>query len=355
MSRRGVKAGLSDRARNVLKVLIREHVRTGKPVGSRRLAKVYPEGVSPATIRNVMADLEELGFVTQPHTSAGRIPTSKGYRFYVDSLLETRELSTREAKEIQQDLERVTDPDELMNRTSRILSALTHSVGFVLAPPISLTVLKHIEFVRISPQRILVILVSRGVLVQHRLIQLDEDLGQSELDQAGRYLDTHFEGKTLLEIRDELLRLMTEEKALYDRLLKNVLLLGSASLMGGEGLSSDGSEVYLGSSAQLIQKPELADMKRLITLFQTFEEKGRLVKIIAECLKAEGAGPTVMIGLEKHLPGLRDWALISSPYLYNRQVMGSLGVLGPARMEYDRAISLVDYVAKLFGRILSTN
>lgn len=343
---------LNKRTRNILKLLIREFVSTGKPVGSRRLAKLDPEGMSPATIRNVVADLEELGFVTQPHTSAGRIPTSEGYRFYVDSLLETSTLSSQDLRQIAASLEKETDPGELMEKTSRILSLFSSNLGFVLAPPLSVTVLKRIEFVRIAPQRILVILVTQTGLVQHRMIQLEGDLSQADLDQAGRYLVTHFSGKTLIQIRDELLALMSEEKALYDRMLKNVVMLGSAGLIPQDQGDSE-SEVYFGGTSGLIQQPELSDVNRLLVLFQTFEQKSHLVKLITRCLEADPPGPVVTIGLEDAIPGMKDWTLVSSPYLCDHQVMGSLGVIGPSRMEYERAISLVDYVAKLFGRLIS--
>jgi heat-inducible transcriptional repressor len=299
--------------------------------------------------------LEKVGFLTQPHTSAGRVPTAKGYRFYVDSLSDTRQLTTREVDRIKQSLEQETDPGELMSKTSQVLSTLSNNVGFVLAPPISRAAMKHIKFVRIAKRRILVVLVTSSGLVQHRLIRIDQDLPQGELNQAGRYLVAHFEGRTLLEIRLELLRLMMEEKSLYDRMLQNVTLLGTASLVQYEGEENEEAEVYLGSTASMIRKPELADIKKMTVLFETFEEKSRLVKIVTECLKANSSGPTVRIGLEKHLPGMRDWALISSPYLYDQKSMGSLGILGPSRMEYDKAISLVDYVAKLFGKLLNSD
>ena len=345
----------NERAQNVLKALIQEFVQDGKPVGSRRLAKNYREKLSSATIRNVMADLEKVGFLTQPHTSAGRIPTAKGYRFYVDSLSDTRQLPAREVDRIKQSLEQEADPGELMSKTSQVLSTLSNNVGFVLAPPISRAAMKHIKFVRISKRRILVVLVTSSGLVQHRLIQIDQDLPQRELNQAGRYLVAHFEGRTLLEIRLELLRLMLEEKSLYDRMLQNATLLGTASLAQYEGEENEESEVYLGSTASMMRKPELADIKKMTILFETFEEKSRLVRIVTECLKANSSGPTVRIGLEKHIPGMRDWALISSPYLYDQKAMGSLGILGPSRMEYDKAISLVDYVAKLFGKLLNSD
>ena len=355
MVRQRSSANLSERARDVLKTLIRDYVQDGEPVGSRRLAKNYREGLSSATIRNVMADLEKVGFLTQPHTSAGRVPTARGYRFYVDSLLDTRQLPTQEVDRIKQSLERETDPGELMSKTSQVLSALSKNVGFVLAPPISHAPMKHIKFVRIAQNRILVVLVTGSGLVQDRLIQVDQDFSQRELNQAGRYLVAHFEGKTLLEIRVELLRLMVEGKSLYDRMLKNVVLLGAASFVRAKGEEDEELEVYLGSAASIMQKPELANINRMTVLFETFEEKNRLVKIVTECLKANSSGPTVRIGLEKHIPGMRDWALISSPYLQDQKAIGSLGILGPSRMEYDKAISLVDYVAKLFGKLLNRN
>ncbi|MGH9342021.1 MAG: heat-inducible transcriptional repressor HrcA [Acidobacteriota bacterium] len=355
MAKKQSKPELNERARNILKAIVREYVRTGKPVGSRRLAKIYREGVSAATIRNVVSDLEELGFVAQPHTSAGRVPTPLGYRFYVDSLTQTRELAGEQAKKIKQSLEQEPDPGELMSKASQLLSALSNNLGFVITGPVSLALMKHVEFVKISEQRILAILVTTTGFVQHRIVHVDENLSQSDLDQAGRYLVEHFRGKTLVQMRDELINLMMEEKALYDRMLKNVVLLGSASLMNNDGDNNQESEVYFGGTAQIIQKAGVVDINRMIVLFQTFEEKSRLVKIITECIREDQLGPTVTIGLEKHIPGMRDWALISSPYLHDQRIMGSLGVMGPARMEYEKAISLVDYVAKLFGKILSSN
>ncbi|HSR53933.1 MAG TPA: heat-inducible transcriptional repressor HrcA [Acidobacteriota bacterium] len=344
---------LSERERNILKALIREYVETGKPVGSRRLTKLDPEGMSAATIRNVMADLEESGFVTQPHTSAGRVPTAEGYRFYVDSLVEAGPLSRRDLEQIKRGLADETDPAELMNKTSQILSSFSSNLGFVVAPPLSSVVIKRLEFIKIASRRILVILVSKNGLVQHRVIQTEDDWEQTELDQAGRYLITHFSGKTLTETRQELLAMMSEEKALYDRMLKNVIVLGSAGLMAHEQQEQSDSEVYFGGMSGIIEKPEMADVKRMMGLFEAFEEKSRLVQIISECLKKDRTGPAVTIGLEDSLPQLHDWTIISSPYRADSRVMGGLGVIGPSRMEYEKAISLVDYVAKLVGKLIS--
>ncbi|MBI4444406.1 MAG: heat-inducible transcription repressor HrcA [Acidobacteria bacterium] len=354
---RNAKAGeLSEREKFILKSLIQEHIRTGRPVGSRRLSKLSREGLSPATVRNIVSDLEERRLLAQPHTSAGRVPTEMGYRFYVDSLVQTRELSVREAQQINEKLETGMATAQLMNTASQILSNHSSNIGFVLSQPISRAVLQYIEFVKLSEHRLLVVLVTQAGQVTHKLIQVDENLCPSELEQAGHYLISNFAGRTLFEVREAIVKLMREEKLLYDRLLKNAVFLASTSLstlMQTDSRAGE-SEVYIGGTATLIQKTDLANVSRLLAVFQAFEEKGRLVKIITECIKTELEGPTVTIGLE-HVPSMRDWALIASPYYCNNQFAGSLGILGPSRMEYSKAISLVDYMAKLFGRILSSN
>lgn len=355
MTKDGSSEALSERAASLLRLLVREYVRTGRPVGSRRLSKLHPDGLSSATIRNEVADLEEMGYVSQPHPSAGRLPTTRGYRFYVDSMSGTQQISGREMEKIRKSLEAETDPDALMDKTSKLLSSLSNNVGFVLRPPISMTALKHIEFIKISKQRILVILVAQTGFVQHRIIDLDERLEQADLDQAGHYLVDHFEGRTLMEIRSELIRLMSQDKALYDHLLKQAIVLGTASLIEDTAGSDSDSAVYLGGTSQLIRKSELSDVERMMTLFQTFEEKGRLVKLVSHCVQTDHPGPTVTIGLESHLPAMHDFTLISSPYIYHQGSTGSLGIIGPNRMEYDKVISLVDYVAKLFTRLLNEN
>jgi heat-inducible transcriptional repressor len=346
---------LDERSRNVLKTVIKEYVRVGKPVGSRRLSRIYRENLSPATLRMVMADLEEAGYLTQPHTSAGRIPTQEGYRLYVQFLLKTKALPPEQLGQIRKCLEDETDPLELMNKTSRLLSAYSNNIGIVLPPPLSRASLRHVEFVKIGERRILVILVSRAGLVQRRFLRMDEDFSQTELDQAGRYLVEHFSGRSLSEIRSDLIRMMSREQALYDRLLKTVILVGSATLSTSDEEEADESQVYLGGTARLLRSLESADIDRLIALLQTFEERKRLVKIITECLRETAHGPSVTIGLEKHIPGMRDWTLITSPYRCDGQTSGTLSILGPSRMEYDRAISLVDYVARLFGQIMGNN
>ncbi len=346
---------LSERSKNVLRTLIREYVRSGTPIGSRLLAKVYQEDLSPATLRNVMADLEDAGYLAQPHTSAGRVPTRRGYRIYVESLLGSSGLSVAELDQIRTSLEEETDPADLMSKTSQLLSVYTNSIGFVLSPPISTVVMKHIEFFRLSNERVLVLLVGEGGLVQHKLIQVKDKLSQSALNQAGRYLVEHFAGMNLKTIRSKLLKLMSREKALYDRLLHNVILLGCVALASTGEIAENEPEVYLDGTSRVVRRLGEPDLERLFSLLRTFEEKNRLIRIITECLKEAHDGPSVTIGLEQHIPGMKNWTLITSPYSYDCQTSGSLGVLGPSRMEYEKTISLVDYVAKLFGQLLRSN
>lgn len=340
---------LDERARKVLRAVVREYIRYGRPVGSRRLSKLYSEGLSPATLRNVMADLEDAGLLAQPHTSAGRVPTRAGYRFYVESLLGRGGLGPEEVGAIRRDLEAETDPEGLMSRTCGLLSTYSDNIGIVLAPPMSRAVMKHIEFVRLSGQRILVILVSRSGFVQHRLVPSEEDYSQAELDQAGRYLVDHFAGHTLAQMRAELMRRLSQERAQYDRLLRSAVVLGFASLEDAVGIREEEPQVFLGGASRVVRRMSAEETERLSTLLQTLEEKKMLVKIISECVR-EGAGPFVTIGLEQHVPGLVDWTLITSPFEYEGEAAGSIGILGPSRMEYERSISLVSCVARLFGQ-----
>lgn len=341
----------SGRYEEILKSVVREFIRSGKPVGSRRLSKTIKEELSPATIRNVMADLEDEGYLIQPHTSAGRVPTPKGYRFFVDRLTRTRQLSDRKVDRIRSSLMEERNPGRMMSKTSQILSSLSDNVGFVLVPPLSLAVMKHIEFVKISPRRVLVILVSQRGFVQQKIIDLTEEMSQADLDQASHYLVKNYEGQTLIAVRDSLLRLMMEDRARYDRMLRNVILLSSQSLLDSD--PSDDSKVYLGGTSHIIEKAELTERQQLIGLFQAFEEKDRLFRILNECVREDRPGPSVIIGLDKHLPGMDNFALISAPYAYDGGTMGTLGILGPCRMEYDKAIGVVDSVARLFGSLLS--
>ena len=348
------------RGRAVLSAIIKEHLRTGEPVGSKVIAEGFVGGAgwSSATIRNVMAELEDAGLVEQPHTSAGRVPTDKGYRFYVDHLTgAARRLTRADMNAIDRMLglplaEVAASPQRLMERVSHLLSELSENVGIVVSPPLADNRLQRIDFLRLAEGRVLAVLVFASGVVQDKLIRIDEPLRQDELEHAARYLNTEFAGKSLQSIREEVLALMREEKALYDKLLRNAVLLCERTL--GEGESESG-DVYVDGASNILAKPDFSDIERLRELFRTFEAKSRLVRILNECIGREPAfgDVHVQIGREHSAAPLQGCALITAPYrLGVGGAAGSIGVVGPMRMEYERVMAVVSHVAHLFERAL---
>ncbi|HJT29911.1 MAG TPA: heat-inducible transcriptional repressor HrcA [Pyrinomonadaceae bacterium] len=346
------KAGLDSRAEVLLAALIKEHLVTGEAVGSRVLSDRFSHGFgwSPATIRNVMADLEEAGFVEQPHTSAGRVPTDKGYRYYVDNMLGEARLSRTDLKAIDHLFESIdagSSPDRLMETASHVLSALSQNVGIVVSPSLADNRLNHIEFMLLPDKRILVVLVSTANIIHNKVIRITDDLAQDDLDRTARYLNSEFSGKSLLAIRTEIVELMKEEKALYDRLLQNAILLCERSLEGED--TSAG--VYIDGTSNILTKPEFVDIERMRELFRTFEEKSRLIKILNECVHDAAGYPGdvhVIIGREHPASSMRDCALITAPYrVGSNDNIGSLSVVGPMRIEYARIMAMVNYMARL--------
>src|SRR4026207_1100354 len=282
------------RGQAVLAAIIKEHLVTGEAVGSLVLSDrfAHGHGWSSATIRNVMGELEEAGLVEQPHTSAGRVPTDKGYRYYVDNMLGHARLSRTDLKAIDSifstsDIDAESSPDRLMETASHVLSALSQNVGIVVSPSLADNRLNHIEFVLLPDKRILVVLVSTANIIHNKVIRVADDMAQDDLDRTARYLNTEFSGKSLLAIRAEIVELMTEEKALYDRLLQNAILLCERSLEGEE----TSGDVYVDGTSHILTKPEFVDMERMRELFRTFEEKSRLIKILNECVHDAAAFP----------------------------------------------------------------
>lgn len=340
----------SERVREILHWVIAAFVATGKPVGSRRIARQSREQLSAATVRNIMADLEEMGYLHQPHASAGRIPTDKAYRFYVDYLLKRRDISPQDRDIIDRDLRLDDSTEHLMARTSKVLSRVSKNVGIVVSPPISRVALKHIHFVKLTDNRILVILVSRSGIVQNRVIHYDEEMSQVELDQAARYIVEHFKDRSLFEIKVMILKMIEKEQALYDKFMQRVIMLSTRTFADAEGELE--AEVYLDGASNLIKTPEFSDINRMKVLFETIEQKNRLAALISRCIEGDTQEVRITIGAENALPGIEDCTLIASRYVVDEKSHGSLGILGPTRMEYARAISLVDYVARLFARVL---
>ena len=342
------QGSLDSRTREILRHVISSYILTGDPVGSRTIAKLSHEGLSSASVRNVMSDLEEMGFLAQPHTSAGRVPTDQGYRYYVDSLLPEEKLKPRDRAEIDRDLARVGGEfSEAMEAIPRLLSRLTRQVGYLVSPPSADVVLKHIEFVRLHERRILVVFVDRSEVVSHRILDTAEDYAQTDLDRAGRYLVGEFAGLTLQDIRTRLVSLMAEEKATFDRLLKNVVTLGTRYLDAESGER----RMVLEGTTNLLQHPELSDVDTMQRLFRAFEEKHNLVKLLDRCL--DPSGPRVLIGSENSDPALGCMSVVASPYTVMDGATGWIGILGPTRMEYSRSLALVEYISRLFSTLLT--
>lgn len=338
---------LTDREREVLRVIIQDYISSAEPVGSRSVARKYGFRLSPATIRNVMADLAQFGYLSQPHTSAGRVPTDLGYRFYVDSLMDRCPLSRAEESIIEGQFRLLRgEVEDLMREATKLLSDLSRSVGLVLAPRLDQLTVKRIEFVHLSADRVLVILVTTSGQVHHKMVVLDEALPQEELNKIARLLNTLVEGMSLSGVRQLLVEKMAEEKAMYDALLRRALELGQKSF--AEETEGD---VYIGGTANFMQQPEFADIEKMRSIFAAFEEKSKLVKILDQCLTQEGL--TIVIGSENRVVELQDLSLVTAPYWCGTHLLGTLGVIGPTRMDYSKIIPLVDFTAKLVSQHLT--
>lgn len=348
------------RGQVILTAIINEHFVTGEPVGSKLLAERFAnaQGMSSATIRNVMSELEEMGLLEQPHTSAGRVPTDKGYRFYVDNLLGVLSISNDDLALIGDEFglnaaESGEAPDRLLERTSHLLSALSNNVGIVVSPSLADDRLQHIEFVSLSDNRVLVVLVSMPNIVHHKIVRLRVQLAKEELEQAANYLNAEFVGKSLAEIRAEILGLMHEEKALFDKLLQTAVILCSESIDSEDGAG----EVFVDGTSNILTKSDFADLERLRELLGTIGERSRLIQILNECIARDPAARgevTVVIGSENRTPSLRDCTLISAPYrVGDNAAVGTLSVLGPTRIEYARMISIVSFVARTLEKLMS--
>jgi heat-inducible transcriptional repressor len=342
------------RGQMILSAIVSEHLSSGQPVGSKLLAHKFANesGLSSATIRNVMGELESYGLLVQPHTSAGRIPTDDGYRFYVDNLLGILSLSNDDLRVINKelgldDLEGDSTPDKLLERTSQLLSALSNNIGIVVSPSLAHERLQHVEFVNLSEKRVLVVLVAAPNIVHNKIIRTADAIKQDELDRTARYLNQKFGGRSLLAIRAEILTLMHEERSIFDELLQTAMILTSQSI---ESDSETHGEVYVGGASNILSKGDFDDLDRLRDLLQTIEEKSRLVKILNECVSTDSSindHVRVVIGSENSADTLQDCALITAPYrIDGGAAMGTLSVLGPTRIEYARMISVVSYLAR---------
>jgi heat-inducible transcriptional repressor len=340
------KDSLDDRAKHFLKVLVERYIQDGQPVGSRTLARDAGLDLSPATVRNVMADLEDLGLVTSPHTSAGRIPTEEGYRFFIDSLITVKPLDEREVGTLKERLAAAQDFGHLAESVSQVLSGVTHMAGVVMLPRREGVTLRQIELLRLSRERILAILVTNRGEVLNRVLHAPREFSPSELEQTANYLNHTYGGCTLHEMRSALLREMREDRRRLDRLMAFAVEMGS-ELLGNE---ADLDEFVISGQTNLMDFNDLADMARLRALFDAFTRKHDVLRLLDACVKAEGM--QIFIGRESGYRQFDQCSLVAASYAVEDDVIGVLGVIGPTRMAYDRIIPIVDVTARLVGAAL---
>ncbi|HKK01410.1 MAG TPA: heat-inducible transcriptional repressor HrcA [Desulfuromonadales bacterium] len=337
---------LNERSRKILEAIIEDYIDSAEPVGSRSVTRRHQMALSPATVRNVMADLEEMGFISAPHTSAGRIPTEKGYRFYVDSLLQVRPLSRQEKLRIaQQYRHKGRRIEDLLQEAGKVLSSISSYTGIVMAPRFTTTLFRHIEFLRLSQGRLLVVFVSESGLVQNKIIETDEALNPSELEQINNYLNETLSGLTIQEVKERIVKEMAEDRALYNRLLNKALRLSR------EALNDEiGAQIFIEGAANILEQPEFADVERMKRLFRTFEQKGLLIELLDKSQLVDGM--QIFIGSQTEYSAIEGCSLITSTYSGRRGTLGTLGVIGPSRMPYSMVIPIVDYTARLVSQVL---
>lgn len=338
---------IGEREKIVLQSLILEYIDRASPVASHLLSKKYLAQLSPATIRNVLADLEELGYLRQPHTSAGRIPTAKGFRFYVDTLVRLAELKAAEKEELQRTLGEPQEMElnELLRRVSQALANLSHQVSLVLTPGQEVDFFHQINFIRLREKTVLAVLVSGENQVQNRLLHLQEDLPQHELDQMGKYLAEKLSGLSIQEVKAKILAEMQEEKVQYDRLVQRALRLASRALKQEEDPT-----LLIEGQAHLLQAPEASDIELMRSICRACERKGKLIQLLDQAMR--GQGVKIFIGSEIVGDEAVELGLIASTYQHAGRALGTLGVIGPVRMDYSRIIPLVEFTAEAISSFL---
>lgn len=334
-----------ERNKRVLQAVIDSYIASGLPVGSTVLVKKYDFGVSSATLRNIMAELEELGYLTHPHTSAGRIPTDLGYRYYIDSLISIE----KDADDFGDQLRNAPplhgdDLHELMEEASRFLASLSQCAGVVVAPSEPEVNYKHIEFIRLRGSQVLIIFVTSSGIVQNKLIELDESIRQQDLNQFSAYLVDELAHRTLSEIRQRLIEKLREDKLVFAKLMEETVRASQ------EVQDRENEMVYIGGASQMLENPDFATVDKMRALFKAFEDKYKLLRLLDR--SAAAAGIKVFIGSENPYFEMQGCSMVVSGYKAGANVVGTLGVIGPTRMKYKEVIQVVDYTAKLLSKLL---
>ncbi len=337
---------LNERSQNILEAIVEDYIASAEPVGSRAITRRHSFNLSPASVRNVMADLEEMGLLCSPHTSAGRIPTAKGFQYYIDTLLQVRDLSQQEKSKLRKSYRfSGMKLEDIMQEVGRVLSGLSKYTGLVMAPKFSSTVFRQIEFVRLSKGRLLVIYVSESGLVQNKVIDADPTLTDRHLEQIGNYLNRELNGLSIQEVRAKLSQELKEDRILYDQLKKQALSLSCAALQ-----DEVENQIFVSGASLMLEQPEFASPQQIKRLIQTLESKKLLIELLDRSQSAQGV--QIFIGSENTDINLDGYSLISSNFSSQKGAIGTLGVIGPVRMDYSQVIPIVDFTAQLVSRML---
>ncbi|UCC41046.1 MAG: heat-inducible transcription repressor HrcA [Candidatus Aminicenantes bacterium] len=332
----------------ILNLIVESYLKAGKPISSGFIVQKSRFPVSSATVRNIMAKLEEHGFLFQPHTSAGRIPTDKGLKLHVSNLLDEAILPKKQIDLPSEDFSlKKGDFNSLLNQVSKILAEYSDNLGFVISPKISNVNFHHLRFIKISEEKVMIVLITSYNLVLTEIVETGSFAAQVELDKASQYINQNFRGKNLIYIRDYLLQELPKYKIKYENILNKLTRLLRSYITQED----QESHIFLQGTSKLLGKPDLFDMKRLQVLFQNIEEKAKLTRLLSDFISL--AKVKVLIGPELSIPNISECSLVLSHYGYHSQVLGSLGIIGPKRIPYEKIIPLVDSVAKRLSQTIS--
>ena len=341
----------SDRSREILRVLVDQYIKDGNPVGSRTLAKTSRLDLSPATIRNVMADLEDLGFIVSPHTSAGRVPTAKGYRFFIDTLLKLQPMARKEIDQLQNQLseEGHGGAKQIAASASAVLSSLTSLAGIVTIPRQTRFQLRQVEFLPLSARRVLAILVINNSEVENRILDMERDYSADELRQLANYLNEHYSGKSLDDIRRQIVESLSNTRESMNQLMIDAISIAQRALNS----NLERSEYVISGQTKLMEFNDLSDIDKLRQLFDAFNQQQEILHLLDRSIAAHGV--QIFIGEESGYSILDECSVVAAPYRVDVDTVGVLGVIGPTRMAYERIIPIVDITAKLVGLALNSD
>ena len=336
---------LDPRAREVLREIVLQHIASGEAIGSRTLSKCGKFQLSPASLRNVMADLEELGFLAQPHTSAGRVPTDVGYRFFINHLMKSRPLSPREREVIDEEVAVGDQIDDVLHHASSLLSKLSDQVGLVFMPTLLQFAIRSMDFISVAESKIMCVIVGANGVVVNKIIETRFPFSRDELEKISRYITGEFAGLTLDSIRRRLIRMTEQERAHHDAMLQTTIALGIEAVNDVVPFDHD---LYVEGATSILNKPEYSDAASLRKTFLALQEKEKLVELLETCLREEGL--QILIGSESDFTQVHNFSIVARRYGTNSTPLGMVGIIGPMRMEYARMAPLVDYLSRALSR-----